>query len=158
MKKSILPGLLCLFILIFATSFKICSPSSKERTFIMLLKELSKQDALKDYKDRSALSDDFKNKLIISDLKEEPILNKMVEEEDFIVASYAKTVASEPRFYVLPRKVTITRDSSYIEFDVINKYRLKLSGKLRLFNDDSKDTNRGIAPGAHSEFAFYKGN
>jgi uncharacterized ubiquitin-like protein YukD len=158
MKKSILLSLLFLFILVFATSFKIHSQSSKEKTFIVLLEELSKQDALKDYKDRSALSGDFKNKLIISDLKENPILNKQVEENDFIVASYAKTVGSEPRFYVLPRKVIITRDSSYIEFDVINKYQLKLSGKFRLFNDDSKHTNSGIAPGAHSEFVFYKEN
>ena len=134
------------------------SQSSKEKTFIVLLEELSKQDALKDYKDRCILSDDFKNKLIISDLKESPILNKLVEKDNFIVTSYAKIVGSEPRFYVLPRKVIITSDSSYIEFDVINKYKLKLSGKFRLFNDDSKDTNSSIIAGAHSEFVLYKEN
>ncbi|EOR93614.1 hypothetical protein ADIARSV_3198 [Arcticibacter svalbardensis MN12-7] len=65
--------------------------------------------------------------MIFSNLKETPILNELVEEDDCIVASYAKTIKSDPKFYVLPKKMVITPDSSYIEFDLINKYKLKLS-------------------------------
>ncbi|WP_069658378.1 hypothetical protein [Arcticibacter eurypsychrophilus] len=156
MKNSLLSGLLLSFVIIFTTNCNVHSQSSKEITFIALLKNLSIVDALKDYKDRSALTNDFRNKLIISDLKETPILNKLVEENDFIVASYAKIVKSNPDFYVLPQKLVITSKLAYVEFDIINKYKLKLSGKYTLFNDDPNNTNGAITSGARSEFTISK--
>jgi hypothetical protein len=147
---------MCLFFLI--ASLKTYAQSSNEGEFILLLENLSKQDFLRDYKDRTTLSNDFKNKLIISDLKDVPFLKNTIEQDNFIAASYAEILKSDARLYILPKKVIINRDSSYIEFDLINKYNLSLKGKFALIKNNSKNTHKSSSLTSHAEFVSTKLN
>ena len=72
------------------------------------------------------------------------------------MASYAEIVKSEPKFYFLVKQVVINSDSAYIKFDLINKYKLKSSGKFTLFNDGEKNEDGSITSAAHNEFIIIR--
>ena len=108
---------------------------SREKAFIKSMEELIKCPGILDYKDRTSLSKNIKPKLIVSDLKINPIFNGIYESENYIIVPYSEILKSKAEIYLLPKDISISKDSCSIEFEIINKFNHTLIGNFKIIPD-----------------------
>ena len=132
MKKNILISVCFTLILLTCNCLCSCSQVQKDVAFLKMIDVLSGQDAIKEYNDRVDISKDYKLKLIVSDLKDSPVIKKIIENDKYLLAPNTDITKSDAKFYLYPSKLIVTKDSCYMEFEIVNKRNLRIKGKISL--------------------------
>lgn len=135
MKNKTLSKILIVIIGFFVITCNSYPPDFKEKSFLKLMESLSTCQELYNYKDIYLSSKNNITKLIISDLKSFPILKKLHEGENFIVVPNNEISKISLKYYLLPKKVIITRDSCYVKFEIINSCNMKIEGSYSIVPD-----------------------
>lgn len=132
MKKNGLISVCFTLILLTCNCLYSCSQVQKDVVFLKMIDVLSGQDAIKEYYDRIEISKDSKLKLIVSDLKDSPVIKKIIENDKYLVAPNTDIIKSDAKFYLYPSKLIVTKDSCFMEFEIVNKRNIRINGKISL--------------------------
>ena len=130
MKKNRLILVYFTFVFIGCSSLNSSSQVPKDKAFLRMIDVLSNQKDMKEYIDRVDISKDYKLKLIVSDFKDAPVIKKIIENDLYLVAPNSDLIKSDARFFLYPFKLIVANDSCSMEFEMVNKRKLKIEGKI----------------------------
>lgn len=126
-------SVLLITLMIGITSAMSCqAQKNEEKAFTQIIELLSQHKELVDYKDRLVTSGDYKNKLIVAMPSEASPIQSKVETDNFVIAPLAEIEKADVKFFVKTGKTSFTEDSCTVEFEVVNKYDMKIKGNFTL--------------------------